>query len=86
MNLIPYHDKLVVKPAETRTIIVSSTGNKQEYGEVLAVGSELKDFINVGETVFFESWAVQKTPAINGEEHYFVPKDVILGKYEGKID
>lgn len=81
-KFIPFDNKIEVKPFIQDNIILSEDKNLIEAGEVIAIGKDVK-FVKVGDTLYFDSWGVSKTPkGEDGEEHYLVPESslVILGK------
>ncbi len=77
--MIPYYDKIVIKPLEEKTIIKSQDTNLLEKGEVVAVGRDVT-FVKVGDIVYFESYGCIKTA--DGEYVVTENGQVILGKHE----
>jgi len=73
---IPYTDYLYIKPCERKQILVSDTGRLETYGEVLAIGDEVRN-TKVGDFVAFELW--DKAEFQVGEEtyHFVKEKDAI---------
>lgn len=84
MNIVPFGDRVLIKPVEKRTgpIPLSEQGALSEYGEVIAVGSEVKT-IKVGETYGFSVFGVEKL-VIDEKKFYFLREssDFILGRIE----
>lgn len=70
MNLIPFGDQILVKPQENKTVLVSDEGSLSEYGEVVAVGSDVKQ-IKVGDTVGFSVFGIEKL-IIDEQKYYFL--------------
>jgi len=64
MNIQPLGDNLIVLPAEKKQILVSDNKNLCLYGEVQAIGDEVKK-IKVGDKVVYEMWGL-KSPEIDG--------------------
>lgn len=82
MKFIPYYNKIVIEPIKQKTVILSDTGNLQERGIVVAIGSAV-EFVKIGDHLFFDAWGCGKTsPDEDGKEYYVVSDDpdVILGK------
>lgn len=79
MNIKPFGNNILIKPVEEKTLIIAEKRTLCEYGEVLAVGDEVKH-IKVGDKVGFVVWGLNQL-VIGGETHYFVSEnsDFILG-------
>lgn len=79
-KFIPFYDKVQIRPFKRDNWVPDES--LLEKGEVLAVGDACK-FLKKGDTVFFVSWGLDKTPDENGESYYVVPEksEFILGKY-----
>ena len=78
----PYYDKVYVRPTKTDSFLPQDTGQFQENGIVLAVGSDVK-FCSVGDTIYFASWLVHEIE-IDEVKNYVIPEEAFLGKI-GKI-
>jgi len=80
MNIQPLGDNLIVLPAEKKQILVSDNKNLCLYGEVQAIGDEVKK-IKVGDRVVYEMWGL-KSPEIDGEKVHFISESspFLLGK------
>jgi len=80
MNIQPLGDNLIVLPAEKKQILVSDNKNLCLYGEVQAIGDEVKK-IKVGDKVVYEMWGL-KSPEIDGEKVHFISESspFLLGK------
>lgn len=78
----PYGKNIVVKPVEKEQIIVSNKKSLQEYGEVIAVGDEVK-YVKKGDIIAYTVWGI-KDFEYKGEKIYFVPEDdrFLLAKVE----
>lgn len=74
MNIIPYGDRLLIKPVERKTVLVSDDGTLNEYGEVMAVGDACSGKIKVGDRVGFSVFGVEKL-IIEEEKYYFIKQD-----------
>lgn len=74
-----YKNNILVKPKDKNKII-GNTEMFYLFGEVLDVGSEVKD-IKKGDTIGFTKWGVSKIVMEDGQEHFFVQDnpDFILG-------
>lgn len=72
-NIKPYGNNIIVKPIEKEQIIVGDSKSLQQYGTVIAVGSDVKD-IEVGQTAFYTVWGL-KDVEYEGEKVYFMPCD-----------
>lgn len=76
-KIVPYSDYLYVKPHEKKQILVREKGELQTYGEVLAIGKDVKDTI-VGDIVAFELWDKPEFQMETEDVYHFVrEKDVI---------
>lgn len=73
MNIKPFKNRILVKPVSKAQVLVSDDGALSEYGEVLAVGKDVKD-IKVGDTVGFSVFGVEKL-IIDEEKYYFLQED-----------
>lgn len=72
MKLVPYHDKIVVKPIETTKIIVTDKKLFHEKGEVLAIGRNVT-FCKVGDIIYFDSYGcIETAPTTSGEKYHIV--------------
>lgn len=79
MTIKPYKTQILIKPIEKKQVLVSDSKTFCEYGEVVEVGSEVKD-IKKGDKLGYTIWGLNHLD-IDGERHYFVPDDsrFILG-------
>lgn len=80
MTIKPFGNQILVKPVEKKQILVSERQTLCEYGEVIAVGEEVRE-IKVGDTIGYTVWGINHLD-IENERHYFIPEDsrFILGK------
>lgn len=80
MTFVPYPDKISVRPLKKESEILLDD-NFLEMGEVLAVGSEVRN-VSVGDTIFFVKYGVFETPEVDGVKYYLVADspEYILGK------
>lgn len=69
MKVNPFGNRILVKPHEHEGIL-RDEASLSEYGEVLAVGPEVKN-VKVGDTVGFVVFGVEKL-IIGEEKHYFI--------------
>lgn len=72
-NIIPFGKRILVKPEEKKQVLVADDGMLNEYGEVVAVGNEVKQ-VKVGDKVGFSVFGVEKL-VIGEEKFYFVKED-----------
>lgn len=76
---IPYKTNILVKPS-LKNKVIGNNNKYQLFGEVLAVGSEVKDIV-VGDTVGFSIWAIKDLEEEALEKNIFLRDDpmFILG-------
>src|SRR6204780_3772250 len=92
VNLTPLHDRVVVKRIEEKEsikggiIIPDSAKEKQQEGEVIAVGSGKREKgelipldVKVGDRVLFGKYSGNDI-TIDGEEYMIMKEDEILAK------
>lgn len=70
MKITPFGDRILVKPVEKAQVLVSDDGTLNEYGEVIAIGKDVKD-IKVGDKVGFSVFGVEKL-VIDDDKLYFI--------------
>ncbi len=70
MKITPFGDQILIKPVEKQQILVSDDGTLNEYGEVVAIGSDVKT-IKVGDKVGFSVFGVEKL-VIDEQKYYFI--------------
>ena len=77
----PLFNNILVKPTETDTILRSQEGFLCEYGEVIAIGDEVK-VVKVGDIIGYTFWGMKKLEK-DGEKFYIIPEDgrFILGTF-----
>ena len=82
MKIIPYGNNILVKPIEKKQVLVSQSKTLCEYGEVVAIGSDVQ-FVKVGDVIGYTIWGLNSLE-IDNEKHYFVQEqsEFILGKLE----
>lgn len=82
-KFIPFYDRVQIRPFKRDSWVPDES--LLEKGEVIAVGEKCT-FLKKGDTVFFTSWGMDKTPDEDGEPYYVIPEksEFILGKYHGK--
>ena len=73
MKIKPFGNNILVKPHEQDTILKATEGGLCEYGEVLEIGSDVKE-IKVGDVLGFTVWGVNRLN-IENEKFYFIPED-----------
>ena len=80
MKIEPLNDQILVKPEEKKQILVSDNKNFCMYGEVMAIGKDVKE-IKVGDKIIYEIWGL-KSPEIYGENYHFIQESspFLLGK------
>lgn len=81
MKFIPFPDKIVVKPLEQKTVIVTQKEQLLEKGIVVSVGDNVR-FVQPGDTVYFDSWGCYSITDSESNTLYVVSSNsqVILGK------
>lgn len=81
-KITPFGSNILVRPAQKAEILVSDQGTLCEYGEVIAIGDEVKK-VSVGQKIGFLVWGVNKLD-YEGHISYFIPEnsDFILGFIE----
>lgn len=77
----PLFNNILVKPTEVNTILRSQEGSLCEYGEVVAIGDEVK-VVKVGDLIGYTIWGMKKLEK-DGEKFYILPEDgrFILGTF-----
>lgn len=73
MKIFPFGDRILVKPVEKPQILSGDDGVLSEYGEVVAVGPDVK-LIKVGDKVGFSVFGVEKL-VIDEAKHYFIQEN-----------
>lgn len=75
----PYRNNVLIKPA-SKGKIVGDTAMYYLYGEVLAVGEDVKN-IKVGDTIGYTLWGLSEILEADGTKHFYVKDDpkFILG-------
>lgn len=68
--IIPFGDQILVKPIEKKTVLVSDEGMLSEYGEVVAVGDDVKK-IKIGDKIGFSVFGIEKL-MIEEQKYYFI--------------
>lgn len=68
--ITPFGDQILIKPFERKQVLVSDDGTLNEYGEVVAIGSDVKT-VKVGDKVGFSVFGVEKL-VIEEQKHYFL--------------
>lgn len=78
-NIKPFGDRILVKPIVRQQVLVSDDGNLNEYGEVIAIGDEVKT-IKVGDKIGFSVFGIEKL-VIEEEKFYFIQEspEFLLG-------
>lgn len=79
MTIKPFGDRILVKPIVRQQVLVSDDGNLNEYGEVIAIGDEVKT-IKVGDKIGFSVFGIEKL-VIEEEKFYFIQEspEFLLG-------
>lgn len=73
MKISPFGNRILIKPVVQKQILVQDDGTLNEYGEVIAIGPNVKT-IKVGQKVGFSVFGVEKL-MIDEEKHYFLQED-----------
>ncbi len=66
----PFGDRILVKPVEKAQVLVSDDGVLSEYGDVIAIGEDVKK-IKVGDRVGFSVFGIEKL-VIDEQKYYFL--------------
>lgn len=69
MIIKPYKNNIQISPS-SKNKIIGDTAKFFLFGEVLAIGSEVKD-IKVGDTIGYTQWGINKIEK-GGVEHFFI--------------
>lgn len=69
----PFGRRILVRPVEKQQVLLADDGMLNEYGEVIAVGDEVKK-IKVGDNIGFSVFGVEKL-VIGEEKFYFIKED-----------
>lgn len=79
MNIIPFGNRILIKPVEKRDGPLGDAAELSEYGDVVAVGSEVKT-IKTGDRVGFSVFGVEKL-IVDDEKLYFIQEspEFLLG-------
>lgn len=76
----PYGNNILFKPKVKDKVIGQGKDNKYLYGEVLAVGEDVKK-IKKGDTIYHTKWGTWMVVKADGTEDWYIPDDpyFILG-------
>lgn len=84
-TVIPFGSNILVKPIETKQILVNQAPSLCAYGTIIALGSDLSDTANlkVGDIIGYTVFGVNALE-IENEKYYFIPytSEFILAKIE----
>ena len=82
ITIKPFGDRILVKPTERKTVLVGDDRNLNEYGEVVAIGEDVKH-IKVGQKIAFSVFGIEKL-VIEEEKFYFIQEspEFLLGTIE----
>lgn len=70
----PLNGHVEIKPITVEAMIASARDQYEEKGVVVSLAPDLKGVeLNVGDTVYFDSWMAAKYPDSKGEVFYLVP-------------
>lgn len=73
MTIQPFGNRISVKPVVDEQVITDESATLNEYGEVIAIGSEVLK-IKVGDMVGFSVFGIEKL-IVEDEKYYFLPED-----------
>lgn len=73
MKITPYGSNILVEPMIKSQIAVVDQNPLCEYGEVIAIGEDVK-YIKVGDKVGFTIYGMKDLTA-EGKKYYFIPED-----------
>lgn len=91
-TLLPLGPNLVVKIIEEKerkygTIIIPDVTHHQHLvGEVLKVGPDVVDEIDVGDVIIFDRYWGGREVVMDGESYYIVRDEAILAKVDYETD
>lgn len=68
-----FGNNILIQPMIRSQIAVSDTPSLCEYGEVIAIGSDVKT-IKVGDKISFTVWGLNSVD-LEGSKYYLVPED-----------
>ena len=69
-NWLPYKNNILIAP-KSKEKIIGDTAKYYLYGEVLDVGSEVKD-IKKGDIIAYTLWGLNEILEANGTKHYLI--------------
>lgn len=77
----PLFNNILIAPVEVNTILRTQENSLCEYGEVQAIGDEVK-VVKVGDIIGYTIWGMKKLQK-DGETFYVIPEDgrFLLGKF-----
>lgn len=81
----PFGRNVLVQPTERKQILVSDRKSLCEYGEVIAIGDEVKH-VKIGDIIGYLVWGINSLE-VEGKTYYFVPEDdqFLLGTFHENI-
>jgi len=82
----PFGDQILIEPITKKQTLISDQKSLCEYGEVIAIGDEVKK-IKVGQKIGFLIWGLNSLE-LNGKKYYFCQEtpEFILGVIEVQGD
>lgn len=92
MNLVPVNGHVIIEPVVHEEFMQSERNTYEEVGVVVTIPLEIESIVGVqvGDTLYFDSWLAAKYPKTDGkpDEFYWLVKweDVRAVKYaESKV-
>jgi co-chaperonin GroES (HSP10) len=78
----PFGNNILVRPLERKQTLVADEAVLCSYGDVLAIGKEVKE-IKVGDIIGFTVFGLNSLE-IDNEKHFFIPEtaEFLLGTIE----
>ena len=69
-KILPYGNNIWIQP-QSKEKIIGDTSKYFMFGEVLGIGEKVKN-IQIGDTIAWTLWGMNKVVEANGIEHFFV--------------
>lgn len=73
MQIKPFGNNILVRPAVKKQVLVADEGMLCEYGEVIAIGDRVRT-VKVGDKIGYSVFGIEKL-VIEEEKFYLLPED-----------